>query len=416
MTLAAGTGLSLSTYGTLSAIYRIQVAGLNPLELVLVGTVLEASVFLFEVPTGVVADTISRRLSVIIGVFVIGVGLALEGAVPVFASILLAQAIWGLGYTFTSGALEAWIADELGDTQATARAFLRATQVRQVAAFVGIPVSVALAGISLGTPMIAAGVGLVALGAYLLRAMPEQAFRRAAPGERASFRGMASTLRAGLRVVSRQPVVQALFGATFFLGAWSETFDRLWQAHLLANFAFPELGLPAFALANAADTSTFVWFGAINALALLLSALATGFVRRRVDAASLRRVPWMLTGLVSALMLAVVGFGLAGSFALAVGCYQAAVLLRVVHAPLLRAWLNERVESRTRATVFSLQGQTDAFGQVAGGPALGWLATATSLRVAFVAAALLLGPAIALYARAALGASREGPRSESELW
>ncbi|HEV8193805.1 MAG TPA: hypothetical protein VGP82_20320, partial [Ktedonobacterales bacterium] len=59
-------------YSTISAVYRVQAAGLNPLELVLVGTVLEAAYFLANLPTGVVADVYSRRLSVIIGLILYG--------------------------------------------------------------------------------------------------------------------------------------------------------------------------------------------------------------------------------------------------------------------------------------------------------------------------------------------------------
>jgi hypothetical protein len=54
-----------------TGIYRIQTAGLNPFELVLVGTALEASYFLLEVPTGVMADTYSRCLSVVAGVLLV---------------------------------------------------------------------------------------------------------------------------------------------------------------------------------------------------------------------------------------------------------------------------------------------------------------------------------------------------------
>src|SRR6476469_9881087 len=98
----------LSTIFTLAAVYRLQTVGLDPLQLVLVGTVLEASCFVFEIPTGVVADTFSRRLSVIIGVVLLGGGELIEGAIPAFAAVLLAQVVAGLGYTFLSGATEAW--------------------------------------------------------------------------------------------------------------------------------------------------------------------------------------------------------------------------------------------------------------------------------------------------------------------
>src|SRR5215470_5289966 len=80
--------LCFTTVFTVAAIYRINNAGLNPFQLVLVGTVLEASTFLFEVPTGVLADTYSRRLSIIIGVFLLGAASVFEGSVPLLWTIL----------------------------------------------------------------------------------------------------------------------------------------------------------------------------------------------------------------------------------------------------------------------------------------------------------------------------------------
>jgi len=87
-----------------TSLYEATVAGLTPVQLILVGTALEISAFVFEVPTGIVADVYSRRLSIIIGYLLMGVGFLVEGFFPSFLPILLAQVIWGLGYTFTSGA------------------------------------------------------------------------------------------------------------------------------------------------------------------------------------------------------------------------------------------------------------------------------------------------------------------------
>src|SRR4029450_10439086 len=115
--LAGGSALCYSLTFTLSMVYQVQEVGLSPLQLVLVGTVLEASVFLGEVPTGIVADVYSRRLSILIGLALVGCGLALM-AVPSFIVILAAQVFWGVGYTFTSGAEQAWITDEIGAARA----------------------------------------------------------------------------------------------------------------------------------------------------------------------------------------------------------------------------------------------------------------------------------------------------------
>ena len=362
--------------------YRIQTAGLNPFQLVLIGTVLELSVFIFEVPTGIVADLYSRRRSVVIGMFLIGVGFVLEGLFPIFTVMLFAQVIWGVGATFESGATEAWIADELGAERVGA-AFLRAVQVGQLASLGGIAVSVALGSVYLGLPLIVGGIGFVGVGVFLLLFMREDNF---APAPRAAhpLKAMGETLRSGLTLVRRTPTLLTILAITGILGASSETFDRLWEARIL------RIGLPG--LGALPDVT---WFGLISAGAMLLAVLATEGVRR-YSSRSPRFTVKLLAGISTLLMLSVIGFGLAGNFAVALAFYWASYLLRRVNAPLFAAWLNGYLEPQTRATVFSLNSQTDALGQIAGGPLLGFLAN-VSLRGAFGAAGLLLLPAVLIY-------------------
>ncbi|MBI4675532.1 MAG: hypothetical protein HY741_28140 [Chloroflexi bacterium] len=84
----------------MSILYQVQTVGLNPFQLVLVGTVLEFTAFVAEVPTGILADVYSRRLSILIGFVLVGLGFIVEGSIPQFWSVLLAQVIWGVGATF----------------------------------------------------------------------------------------------------------------------------------------------------------------------------------------------------------------------------------------------------------------------------------------------------------------------------
>ena len=72
LVLMAGQAVCFSLFFTVQLIYQVTVVDLNPFQMVLVGTVLEATCFLFEVPTGLVADVYSRRLSILIGVALIG--------------------------------------------------------------------------------------------------------------------------------------------------------------------------------------------------------------------------------------------------------------------------------------------------------------------------------------------------------
>jgi MFS transporter, DHA3 family, tetracycline resistance protein len=377
-------------YGTISAVYRVEAAGLNPLELVLVGTVLEAAYFLANLPTGVVADTYSRRLSVIIGLILYGIGFIIEGAIPLFATILLAQVIWGVGATFLDGAMEAWISGEIGDARVR-QAFLRASQVGAVGGIVGAIASVLIAGIGLGLPMILGGVVYIALGAFAIFAMPENGFQRIPPEERtSSWQEFTSTLRHGGRVVRHSPLLLTILSIAFFAGMASEGFDRLWEAHFLTVIHLPAL----------ASLNPIVWFGIITVGAELLGIGTTEVIRRWVPTdthVSAARVLFTINAL---LVAGVVVFGLAGSFPLAIGAYWTVSVLRGLRNPIYTAWLTQRIEPRVRATVLSMSSQLDSLGQVAGGPFIGLIGTVQGLRAALVFSGIALAPALPLFALA----------------
>src|SRR5215470_712971 len=90
--MSGASALFFTLVFSVNMVYQVQNVGLSPLELVLVGTTLDVS--LFEIPTGVVADVYSRRLSLIIGFVLIGAGFIVEGSVPAFGAIILAQVLW----------------------------------------------------------------------------------------------------------------------------------------------------------------------------------------------------------------------------------------------------------------------------------------------------------------------------------
>ena len=383
---SAVTAFAFSTFATLSSVYRVQIAGLDPLELILIGTVLELTVFLFELPTGIVADSYSRRLSVIIGMVLIGVGFLLEGAVPVFGSMLLAQIIWGLGATFESGAVDAWISDEIGEARAN-QAFLRSSQVAQLSSFLGIGLSVLLGSVYLGLPMMVGGGIFLLLAVLLIVIMPENGFERSPEASRNPFKSMRETLGAGLELTKRKPVLLTIFLITAILGASSETFDRLSEAHFIRDIGLPEQLSPA------------LLFGLIQLAVGLLSILATEIVKRRVDTGAHLAVARVLLGINITLSICVVLFGVLGNFYLALAVYMSAVLMRKLNAPLYKAWLNQNLETKTRATVFSMNGQMDALGQISGGPLLGLVAKTAGMPIAFVIAGLILLPASYLYTR-----------------
>lgn len=389
LVLRAGMAFLYALSFTVNLVYHVESVGLNPLQLVLVGTVLELTCFLGEVPTGVVADVYSRRLSIVIGVGLIGLGFLIEGSFAAFETVLLAQVVWGLGYTFTSGAEQAWVADEVGAENA-GRVYIRGTQIGSIGGLLAAPVSVALAGIALWLPIVAAGVGFLLLGAFLALAMPERGFRPAPREERETFRAMSATFIAGTRAVRRRPILLTILAISLFYGLYSEGFDRLWTAHLLENFSLPGLG----------PFEPVVWFGVIAVATSLLSIAANEVISRRVDLAAhhaVTRTLFLADGLLIAGLLV---FAFAGTFAVALAALLLAAVCRELHDPLATAWANQSIDARVRATVLSMNGQVNAFGQVAGGPAVGVIGRTVSIRAALAASAAILVPVLGLYARA----------------
>ena len=379
---------------TINLVYQARQVGLNPLQLVLIGACLELTALLTEAPTGVVADVFSRRLSVILGYILLGAGFIVEGALPYFAALLIAQVILGCGFTFISGAKSAWIADEIGLARA-GDAFLRGAQAEQICGFAAIFCSVALASFSLQLAIICAGLMLLALALLLILLMPEAGFKRVSSSPRQNWQALFSTFRAGASLVRGRRLLLLIMIATIIHGAFSEGFDRLWTAHVLGSFHLPALG----------QLDDIVWFGIISAVAMPLGALAAEIARRRLDLGSSDALARALMTIYALMLVCALAFALSGSLVVALLGYWGARALRQLRDPLMDAWINQHTESPLRATVLSIQGQADAFGQIAGGPVIGAVGLLASVRTAIALSALMLTPILAVFRRT-LGAPR----------
>jgi MFS transporter, DHA3 family, tetracycline resistance protein len=382
--------LARSLGWTVAAVYFVREVGLGPLELALVGTSLEVAYFVFEVPTGVVADLYSRRASVVLAHFVMGAAFILTGAVADVGVVIAAAALMGFGWTFKSGAEDAWLADEVGPAR-MARSYQRGAQVARALSLVGIGTAVGLALVDLRLPIVTAGFVLVLLGLLLAVIMPEKGFRSARRDELGAVGSLTRTARDGGRLVRARPILLLIVGITFFGGMWSESIDRLWEAQFLVEVGIPEL----------AGLDPVLWFGVLNAGSLVLALIVAQPLVRRFERAGRQGMARTLLGLDAALIAGTLTFAFAGSFALAVVAFWVIEVARELSAPVYATWLTANIDdSRVRATVISMTNLGDSAGQWGGGPALGALGSAYGIRAALAAGAAVLSPALWLYTRA----------------
>jgi DHA3 family tetracycline resistance protein-like MFS transporter len=356
---------------------------LTPFQLVVVGSAMEAAVFVSEIPTGVVADLYSRRWSVIIGHAGIGLAFVAEASLPSFGGILFAQVLWGVAYTFTSGATEAWLAGEMGEPSESElrRVLFRASRWSTIVVVVMLPTSFLLGAVSLRLPIaIAAGVQFVIVG-WLVVGMREDHFERAAPDERSDWRRFRATTGDGVRALRRNRTLALLAAVIVVAGGSSEAYDRYGERHLLRDVGVPTI----------AGHGPLVTLSVVFTSSSLCGVFIAWWMEHHVD----RRGPGVRRWLVWLVLVQAVGlvaFALTGSFVVAALSVIVIDRVRRVREKLFSSWIIPLTPKANRATVLSTFSQCDAVGQVTVGLAMGVIGGVWSVSAALVASAVVLAP------------------------
>jgi MFS transporter, DHA3 family, tetracycline resistance protein len=373
---------------TLNLLYQVEMVQLDPLQLVLVGTVLEATVFTFEIPTGILSDLKSRKLSVIIGFFLIGIGFIIEGMFPFFTAVILSQVIWGIGYTFTSGSHQAWIADEIGEERASS-AFVKGAKAGNLGKVLAIPLSIFVGYYVLNLPIVLGGIGLVVLSVLLVFFMKEEKFKSAEKAERISvWKNIKENMGQILYYSRANYLMRILFLIALFFGFYSEGFDRLWIPHFIEQSG----------LSNLLDSELVLLMGGVQFIVVLLTFAALHFIDHSSIHQHLNQI-YVALFIGSILIIgSLIGFAFT-TFAVGLLIFYIIIQIsRSIMYPLETVWLNKIIpDSSTRATFFSVKGQVDAIGQIGGGPVIGYLAVSFTIKTAIIVSTIILMPVLFLY-------------------
>ena len=375
-----------SLFATVMFVYRATQITSDPFRLTLIEMVFTVTLILAEIPTEVIADVFSRRLSVILGFIFTGIAALLQGAFPTLTIMLVSQVVWAIGFTFISGAKDAWVADEIGEKK-VGKVYLRGSQISQVALLVGIPIATALGTIALNLPILIAGVCHILLALVLIGIMPERGFQCHTREERASWRDMFQIFRDGVRLVRGRSVLISILLMSTIFGMSSMGFDNLWTVHILKNLTFPALP----------NVEPVVWFGAFNIVVSVLGLIGVELINRRVDVSQQRAIVRSLIFMSSVTAISMIIFGVTGNFWLAALTYCLSLTLRTTSMPLIKTWINQNVDSSVRATVLSMDEQVYSLGETFGGPAIGALSSLVSLPVALVTTGLVRLPVTVIF-------------------
>lgn len=384
LVLMLGNTLAASLIWGINTIFLLD-AGLSNFEAFAANAAFTAGMVLFEIPTGIIADTVGRRASYLLGTVTLAVStLAYVGLWQVrgpFWMWLAASVLIGLGFTFFSGAVEAWLVDALasvGYAGTLDTIFGRGQVVSGAAMLVG---SVAGGWIaqhtSLGVPYLLRGAILFVMFAFAAVAMRDLGFTPERHGSTAQevARLARQTVDLGWKVPPiRWLMVQAL--ATGGVGIYA--FYAL-QPYLLELYGDP----------NAYQVAGLV--AAAVAIAQMIGGLAAGQVRRL---ARRRTSALVVISVLSAGVM--VAIGTVDSFGAVVTLTALWGLTFAAFTPIRQSYLNGLIPSRQRATLLSADSLMSSAGGVWAQPALGRVADVRGYAASYVVSAAITAVAIPL--------------------
>ena len=357
--LLLGNTLAASLIWGINTIFLLD-AGLSNFEAFAANAFFTAGMVVFEVPTGVVADTVGRRASYLLGTLTLSASTLLyvllwQLSAP-FWQWALASVLLGLGFTFFSGAVEAWLVDALTATGYTGQmetVFGRGQVVTGIAMLTGSVAGGFVAQqINLGAPFVLRAAILVVMFAVAWRLMHDVGFTPS-KGSRplTEMRRIAS---ASIEYGWRAPAVKWVMVQALFTGGVSFYVFYALQPFLLELYGDPE----AYQIAGIV--------AAIVAGAQIIGGFAAPLVRRLFH----RRTSALIVAIsLSAAVLAVIG--IVENFWFVLGMIVIWGLLSAAATPIRQTYLNGLIPSEQRATVLSFDSMIGSTGGIVTQPALG---------------------------------------------
>lgn len=358
-----------------TSFYMVVDAQLSPAQLLVIAAAQGIASMIFEVPAGVLADAVSRKWAIVVAHPLMAVAMITTGLFPDFVPLLLAQMLWGISWTFSSGADIAWITDELDQPELIHRVLVRQARRQLLGAVVGMLGVGGLAALVGRQPaIVAAGVLMLALGAVVAFAFPERNFTPIRTGR---LRASLDIARRGARLAVRDRTILALVVVTVLVNGAADSFGRIYPVQLHA------LGFPT------GDPGT-AWFTVLGIGALVIGALSLHAVERRIHGERGARGAMLL-----ACAAGVLGLGLLGLAPDLTTALVAVLVASGVAMPLVRTvttiWVNRRTSSDVRATVHSFLAQAEYGGEILCAGLLAALSGVLGSAGAFIFAAALFG-------------------------
>lgn len=353
---------------------------INLFQIALLASIFEASILIFEMPTGLVADIYGRKISVILSAFVSFISGIFFIFFPFLFGFIIAEILSGLGETFRSGALEAWLVDSLkheGKEEKVKYAFAQGTKYKTFGNLCGLILGGYLAWLNVKLVWVPFSLIFFILSIFLISKMREEyKIEKTISGK--IFAKVSEMVKKSLTILKSHKLILALLLLVLFSEFSFETISQYWQVHFSENLFI--------------KTEYFGWILAISSvITFLLIDKVTRLsekLKHQINSLLILQTLFLLSLLVITLTFSPI---VAILFFVLLQC------LVSFKEPIFLDLYNKHIPSEQRATLLSFQSLVGSGGEVLAGLCIGVVALKFGLRITFGLGSVVLLLGLALF-------------------
>ena len=368
--LAFATRLALAFSFATYVMFLIS-RGATLFEISLINMSFMIAIALAEIPTGIFADLFGRKRSFLVSSLIMALGLLIYFFSGNFFLFVTAEVITGIGMTFRSGALEAWVVDavaESGDNITNDRIFSSEGIAKNAANIIGGLAGAYMGNIDLAYPWLAGAIVLVTV--FIISA--------------AIMREPARTIKVTIK--SPFPAIKNILIRSVDYGLRRKTVLFLMLATLVLSFFFQPLNMywqPRFSGLAGEKIWMLGWIWALISLSLMLGS----YLVRRLPVTYNRRYALVISVIFNS--LPIIAAAIVIDFYVALSMFCLYEIARGFMEPIQSAFINDEIPSSERATILSLNQVFMRIGAIIGLLVTGMIAQETSITTAWIVAALI---------------------------
>jgi MFS family permease len=348
-------------------------SGLDLLQVNLVNVAFMVSVFIFEIPTGAIADIFGRKISFVLSSVVMGIGFICYGLADDFVGFILAEIILAIGITLTSGAFRAWLVDSLHWYEWSGKlldVFRLEGRCRNIAMLVGGLIGAYIGSVNLSWPLIIAGIGFFILALISGIVVREDYFTPKKFSEVRLFWDVKDIAITSIKYGLKNKVVFMVMTAIFVFYLGFPSFNMYWQPQFSQYLPSVEyLG--------------YIWVGII--LTVMIGNEMVGWFIKKFTKL---KFGFIALGVVAGLFMIVAA--LAGNLVILMAGFFGHEVVRGILRPYVDTAIQENIPSKTRATIDSFVSMVTKGATGIGLLVFGWIAKDYSINASWLIAGLVI--------------------------